>query len=242
MRVRAAEAVISVDESGRVLRVARDRESVRGFGAADRPLSSAERAMLVLKMQAVAHAIQNGFWAAQGRLKVLSTTSSLPAAQAYEIVRGFLKSVTGASLPVGAAPAEVIKNVSNALTTLEGGFKSRVIPAIEQVKSGTLHPDRWFAMAAPYVDGIKSILNELDEGSMSALVGKTVDDLVADAKKVGLKAADLGSKLPDYLPFILVGLGGLFLFQMLAPTLLASALARPRLSGYNTRSTHRRKR
>jgi hypothetical protein len=233
--MRASDAVINVTPSGRVT-------GVQSFAEAERPLTAAQRAMLVLKMQAVAHAIQNGFWAAQGRLKVLAVTSNVPVAQAYEIVRGFLKAVTGAALPVGAAPAEVIKNVSNALITLERGFQSRVIPAIESVKAGTLHPDRWFAMATPYVTGIRSILDEIDESSVSALVGKSVDEAIADAKKIGVKIPGALDKTLDALPFIVGAAVLLFVYQLTAPIRAAAALVPRRLSGYNRRSTHGRKR
>lgn len=224
--MRARDAVIDVSPAGKVL--------PRSFAS----YSPADLFALTLKMQAVAHAIQNGFWMAEGRLKLLSATSLTPVGVVYETARAMLAKLMPSyamQLPVGAAPSEVIKNVRNALTTLQRGFEERVLPAIDRVKAGELEPERWFAMAKPYADGIKSILDEVNESSGAALVSATIDDLVRDAKRIGKTIDSMVPRL-EYWPYIIGGfavlLGLSYVAQIFGPV--------RRLSGYTPARRRRR--
>jgi hypothetical protein len=234
--MRASQVVIDVDPaSGRVT-------GLNGYGAAP---SGAELLALSIKMQGVAHAIQNGFYMAQGRLAVLRATSAAPPMQAIELVKGLFKSMTGITLPgpTVAAPAEVIKNVENALTTLERGFKERVVPAIERVKTGELEPDRWFKMAAPYADGIVSILNEVNESGGAVLVSDAINGMIADAKRLGIKGSeafdqgkDAFGKMLPYLPWLIGGFAILYAFNTLRVFMPFRGL-----SGYTPKRRSRRR-
>lgn len=230
--MRASEAVIDV-QGGRVVGVrSKNASTSPGFG----DLSAADRQLLLLKMQGVVYAIRNGFYAAQGRLNVLSVTSKIPTAALYEVVRSILPDFIGQRLPVGAAPEEVVKNVSNALKTLQRSFETLVIPAMEEVKAGKLPPDRWFAMTRPYIDGIKSILDEIGESSLGSLVVKSAQDFIDQAKSIGVKMPDVGNKLLDVLPLILGVMGLLLVAQVTAPLRALSGTSPKRLRGYARRT------
>lgn len=168
----------------------------RYYGAADAPVVAApltdlQKAKVYASMQAALYQLRAALGVAKMRVEATPSTST-----------GFLVS---AILPVLApwistqtAPSEVKTAVMNALTSLEGVIAKRE-ESVADVLAGRLDPVKWFNAVDVVSKGIVSILDELKEGSTSALLTKSVSDVRADfdAAWVTFKAG--AAKLPGAL-------------------------------------------
>ncbi|MFZ2152118.1 MAG: hypothetical protein WAV09_03360 [Minisyncoccia bacterium] len=194
-----------------------------GFGAAPAPvMTDAERVFLKGKMEATVAAIRTGFKVA--RAKVALTPNSLIGSIMAVLTLGL------STIGIQSAPAETKVAVNNALLTLERSFEQQVVGGMQKVYDGTLDPNRWFAMTKLFVDGIRNILNGLEEDGTASNISATFEGMASDTAdflarfKKGVEATF------DFMPFI-VG-GAALLGTYLVVTRL---LPQRRLSGYHSR-------
>lgn len=247
---RASETVISVDpHTGRVTDV-KSLDGFRSYGNAG-VMDAASRAALVLKMRAAAHVMDNAFLVIQGHLTALRISNATPigvVASVADVIRGKVNDIFGLSIPVLSAPDEVIKSVSSAVKMLENNFRAQMVPKISQVAAGTYAPETWFKQLGIYVEGVQSILGDLDDTSTATLVSETIDDVVADAVRIGGKVAQAAEEVAykakagvestlSYMPLI-VG-GAVILIGLLVASNLTAPLRA--LSGYSPRRRRRRR-
>jgi hypothetical protein len=219
---------------GQVVNAQRVQERTRGdasrvyLGGFDgAPMNGADRAFISAKMNATVTAMRAAFKVARGKVSVTPSTALtmlLPVVSQLAML-GLIPS----------APGETKTAVTNALTALENAYETQVVAGMERVYDGTTAPDRWFEMNRIFVDGIRSILDELKENSTAASVGAFWRDMMNDTSAFLKKFKAGVENTLDYMP-IIVGVVGLFaaytLITQLTAPLRMIAPERKRLNGY----------
>lgn len=181
------------------------------------PLDTGERVFIQAKMEATVAAVRAAFAAARAR------------AGSGQVLNALFPAVSTMLSMVGIGSTEITStNVLNALTTLQGSFEQLCVDTMGEVYSGNLDANRWFNATGTYVDGIKSILDELHESGAAASLSAVFNGMWNDTKdflshfKAGVQATF------DYMPLI-VGAAALLGTYIVVTRILPQRKA---LSGY----------
>ena len=192
---------------GQVIR----RGPLNGFSGA--PLTPAESVYVGTKMTATIAAIRSAFNVAQARASNAATiTSGLVALL-----------IPGAAFAM--TPPETRTAVRNALITMRNNFETQVPAAYQKVLAGDMEPDRFFNITQTYVDGLRSVLAELDETTNASLLFQSTKDTAQDVAAFLSKAKAGVEATFSNLPLIVTLLG------VIAVTMLIRKI--PGFDGYS---------